>query len=160
MRRPPDETVTFTPEEPSPALAQMDRLAAAHRGWINFVPDVREEDMPDPPVGLASLLAGTVHDIPVGTWVPGKLTRGGVECDTLGLQHNAGTRTAARLRTLGVAVPDGWRPEQDHPRRGLVVRVAAGAGHADQLAWLLEAAAALSTVRLTGTWQATVRLGR
>jgi len=66
----------------------------------------------------------------------------------------------ARLATLGVALPAGWRWQQDHPRRGLVVRPPIDLSHGDQLTWLLEAGTVLSTVPLTGLWEARVRPGR
>ncbi len=156
----PAETFTFTPDQPDAVLAEMDRLSTSHGGWINVAPGVREEDEPPPQMGLGLLFAGTIHDVPVCTWVPGKVGRRGIERDSLGIQHNAGTKTVARLATLGVPVPPDWRREQDHPRRGLVLRVPTGVAHAEQLSWLLAAATALSTVPLTGEWEARVRPGR
>jgi len=38
--------------------------------------------------------------------------------------------------------------------------MATGVAHADQLSWLLAAATTLSTVPLTGEWEARVRPGR
>ena len=159
MTQPPAESLSFVPEEPDAVVAEMDRLGAAHKGWINLLPEVREEDVPPPPVGLSTLLTGRVHDIPICTWVPGRQGRRGVEPDAVGIQHNGGTKIVRHLTEIGVPVPDGWRPEQDHPRRGLVLRVPVGVGHAEQLRWLLEAGSALSTVRLTGTWVAQIRSG-
>jgi len=154
------EVFTFAPEQPGAVLAQMDRLGSSHSGWINLRPEVREEDEPDTPVGLGGLFAASGPEVPICTWVAGKVGRKGIEQDSVGIQHAAGTKAVARLATLGVAVPEGWRPEQDHPRRGLVVRVPAGVAHAVQLTWLLDAGAALSRVRLTGQWEARVRPGR
>jgi hypothetical protein len=156
----PVEAFVFTPDAPDAVLVQMDRLAAVHRGWINLNPGVLEEDVPPPAVGLGTLLTGAVHEIPICTWLPGKLGRKGVERDSVGIQHNTGTKVVARLVTLGVPIPAGWRWAQDHPRRGLVVRVPVGVGHAEQLSWLLAAGTALSTVPLTGEWEARVRPGR
>jgi hypothetical protein len=58
-----------------------------------------------------------------------------------------------------VALPEGWRWTQDHPRRGLVVRTPVGTPHAVQLQWLIEAGTALSKLRLTGDWRALVYEG-
>jgi hypothetical protein len=151
---------SFAPEEPSAVVAQMDRLGAAHKGWINIVPEVREEDEPDQPVGLGTLFSATGPDVPICTWTPGKEGRRGVERDSLGIQHASGTKVVARLATLGVPVPDDWRWTQDHPKRGLVVRVPLGVAHGTELTWLLAAASALSRVRLTGQWAVRVRPGR
>lgn len=154
------ETFSFSPEEPRAVVAAMDRLGADHAGWINLVPEVRDEDVPPEPVGLGTLFSGTIHEIPICTWAPGKVGRKGVEKDSLGVQHNRGTKIVARLATLGVALPAGWRWQQDHPRRGLVVRPPIDLSHGDQLTWLLEAGTVLSTVPLTGLWEARVRPGR
>jgi hypothetical protein len=154
------ETFMFTPDDPAAVVAQMDILGASHKGWINLTPEVREEDQPPPAVGLGTLFTGTVHEIPVCTWVAGKAGRRGIELDSVGIQHNTGTKVVARLASLDVPVPPGWRWRQDHPRRGLVLLVPLDVSHGEQLAWLLTAGAALSTVPITGRWEARVRPGR
>jgi hypothetical protein len=83
-----------------------------------------------------------------------------VERDSLGIQHSTGPKVVARLASLDLPLPQGWRWQQDHPRRGLVVRVPADVAHAVQLDWLLRAGAALSIVPLTGEWEARIREGR
>jgi len=146
-------------EDSSKVLDVMAELTAAHDGWINLHPQVRPEDEPPPRSGLTTLLlAGPVHDIPVCTWVAGKLTRQGPQPVSIGVQHAAGARVLARLVSAGLALPDGWALVQDHPRRGLVVTPASDAGNEAVLDWLLEAGAILSVVRLTGDWQAEVHL--
>jgi hypothetical protein len=154
------ETFSFFPDDPSEVVERMDSLGASHKGWINLVPEVREEDEPDPPVGLGTLFTGTVHEIPICTWAAGKEGRRGVEPDSIGIQHNTGTKVVARLASLDVAIPPRWRWRQDHPRRGLVVLVPLDVSHAEQISWLLRAGAVLSTVPLTGRWEARVRRGR
>lgn len=146
----------FRIEELDPVLGEMDRLGTAHGGWINFHPAVPEEDEPPPPRGLGALFSSATYEVPVCTWVAGKLNRHGVEPDSLGVQHAAGPKSVRRLVALGIPLPDGWRAVQDHPRRGLVVRPVPGATHAEELSWLLEVGTALSVVRLTGTWTAEV----
>jgi hypothetical protein len=154
------ETFVFEVDQPGTVVAHMDRLGAKHSGWINLIPLVREEDQPDEPTGLVSLFSGTIHPIPVCTWVPGGVGRKGVERDSIGIQHDTGPKVVARLASLGVPLPPGWRWQQDHPRRGLVVRPPLEAAHGQQLAWLLEAGSALSRVKLTGRWEARIREGR
>jgi hypothetical protein len=53
-------------------------------------------------------------------------------------------------------VPEGWRVEQDHPRRGLIVRPPADAHAAAVMQWAMEAALALALVPVTGSWMAEV----
>lgn len=156
MPRRRSETVEFRVEDTAAVVAAMDRLAAAHGGWINLHPVVREEDEP-PQRGLGTLLlAGAVHDVPVCTWVAGKVTRKGVAPDSIGVQHAAGTRVRARIDAAGVPIPAGWRLVQDHARRGLVVHPDPAQPHAEVLDWLLEVGSVLSAVRLTGDWRAQV----
>jgi len=158
MARRRKELVEFRIEDSSRVVHAMDELATAHDGWINLNPQVRPEDEPPPRAGLTTLLAGPVHDVPVCTWVAGKIARHGVQPDSIGIQHAGGSRVFARLTSAGVALPEGWRLVQDHPRRGLVVTPASGAAHQDVLTWILEAGAVLSAVRLTGEWRAEIYL--
>jgi hypothetical protein len=150
----------FSVEEPEIVVEQMDRLGEAHRGWINLGPLLPPEQEPPPPTGLDLMFSLSVHDVPVCTWVAGKVRRRGVEPDSLGVQHSAGTKAIAHLGSLGVQLPRDWRPAQDHPRRGLVVLPPPGTGHAEELAWLIQAGAALSRVKVTGKWRAQVHDAR
>jgi len=149
----------FGVQDSSAVVRAMNELAAAHDGWVNLHPQVRPEDEPSPRSGLSTLLlAGPVHDVPVCTWVAGKLTRQVVQPDSIGVQHAAGARVLGRLATAGSGLPEGWTLVQDHPRRGLVVLPAPGADKQAVLTWILEAGMVLSVVRLTGQWQAEVHL--
>jgi hypothetical protein len=151
--------VEFRIEDSTEVVGLMNDLGTAHDGWINLHPQVRPEDEPPPRTGLSTLLlAGAVHDVPVCTWVAGKLTRQGVQPDSIGIQHAAGERVLGRLASAGLTLPDGWALVQDHPRRGLVVAPASAADKSSVLSWLLEAGMVLSVVRLTGEWQAEVHL--
>jgi hypothetical protein len=153
------QLVEFRVEDDTEVVGFMNELGSAHDGWVNLHPQVRPEDEPPPRTGLSTLLlAGAVHDIPVCTWVAGKVTRQGVQRDSIGVQHAGGARVLARLASSGLALPSGWSLVQDHPRRGLVVAPALGADRGEVLSWLLEAGTVLSAVRLTGEWQALVYL--
>jgi hypothetical protein len=158
--RPACEELEFRPEDPSAVVAEMDRLGAAHRGWINLQPAIREEDAPEPPTALGLIFSSAVHEVPLCTWVAGRLGRGGPEPDSLGVQHATGPRVVARLAARGLPLPEGWRWTQDHPRRGLVVRTPPSTDHGEQLRWMVAAATALSAVALTGDWRALVYEGR
>ncbi|MHB8328607.1 MAG: hypothetical protein ACYDD6_03085 [Acidimicrobiales bacterium] len=156
----PSEEFEFRIEDTSSVLQRMDLLGAAHGGWINFQPAVADEDELAAPSALGMLLSGPVHEVPVCTWVPGRVGRHGVEKDTVGVQHATGTKVVARLASLGTALPEGWRWVQDHPRRGLVVTTPSGTSHAEQLQWLMRAGTTLCSVALTGDWRAVVYAGR
>jgi hypothetical protein len=146
----------FRIEEPATVVGEMDRIGEAHDGWVNLRPVMPPEQEPPPPTGLDALFSTAVHDVPICSWVVGKPSRHGVEPDSLGVQHSAGTKAVAHLGSLGVSLPRGWRSVQDHPRRGLVVLAPAGTAHAEELAWLLQAGTALSSVRLSGQWRAEI----
>ncbi len=114
---------------------------AAHDGWVNLHPQVRPEDEPPPRSGLTTLLlAGPVHDVPVCTWVAGKL----------GARRASNrTRSASNTpREPGCAA--GWpRPDWPCPTAGRSCRTTpvaaswsprrAGADNGEVLPWLLEA---------------------
>ena len=143
----------------------MAELTGSGQGWINFEPEVPEDaEVPGP--GLFSFMSARGPVVPLATWMPTRLTRRGRTVPaTLGLQHPAGVRAAARLAESGLERPSGWRVTQDHPKRGLVVEVASagpGAGpgpeEAEVLEWLLRAAELLSMVPPTGWWTAAVYL--
>jgi hypothetical protein len=79
----------------------------------------------------------------LATWHPGERSAG--------IEHSTGPKVARR-----VDVPTGWRVIQDHPRRGLVVRVPAEVADAEVLRWLVELGEALSQVPTSGRWIAEV----
>ncbi|MGP8060682.1 MAG: hypothetical protein ACLP9C_13745 [Acidimicrobiales bacterium] len=150
----------FDPAAPAAVLAAMDRLSAAHDGWINLLPGVDEEEAPEPEGrGPFTLLFGSPQaPVTMGTWMPAKRTRTGAGEETLGIMHPRGRHAIASLRADGLPLPQGWRVRQDHARRGLIVCVPAGTPHAQVLDWALRAGDALAMVPLTGMWRAKVFL--
>ncbi len=159
MARPSAE-FEFDAGDTGVVLGHMERLGGAHRGWVNLQPGIREEDAPPPPTTLGLVFSSDVYEVPVCTWVAGRVTRRGVDEDSVGVQHATGPRLVSRLASLGVPLPQGWRWVQDHPRRGLVVRPPLGTPVGEQLRWLVDAGTALSAVPLTGHWRALVYEGR
>ena len=156
----PSAEFEFRADDTGVVLAHMDRLGSAHRGWLNLQPGFDEDDAPSTASGVFGLIfAASVHNVPVCTWVAGAVGRTGPEPDELGVQHAAGRRIVGELARRGLPLPEGWRWVQDHPRRGLVVRTPVGAGHGEQLDWLLRVGLELSTVPLTGDWRALVYEG-
>jgi hypothetical protein len=151
--------VEFLRTEPDAVVRHMERLEAAHRGWINLRPQVRDEDeVEEPRPSLFGPVSGPA--VPLCTWTPGEeRRRGGVGPSSIGVQHAAGPKAARRLAELGAPVPDGWQVVQDHPRRGLVVRPPVGEPPAEVLAWLLWAGQWLCATATTGWWKAAVYEG-
>lgn len=151
--------VEFTPDDPAAVVDRMAAMVAAHRGWINFEPAVRVDDVPEPKSGLFGLMSGRGPDVPLATWTPGEARKGRADPPTIGLQHGSGPGARARLAEHGRAVPEGWVVLQDHSRKGLVVAVPPAVAHGEVVAWLLGAAKVLSTVPLIGRWRAAVYEG-
>jgi hypothetical protein len=151
------DTFEFHPDGPASVLDIMERLASAHDGWINFLPGVRDEDVPEP--GRAGMFGGVFGTpqapVSMATWIPAKKPRPNAEA-TVGIMHPRGRRSIAQLTELGRPLPAGWRVRQDHARRGLIVLVPSSVPAAQVLDWTLEAAAALSIVALTGMFEARV----
>ena len=141
------EELEFDPAEPAAVLARMDEVAAAGKGWVNFQPAVDADQEPPPRTKLFGLFSNAGPDVPLCTWVPGQPT------SSIGVQHATGPKAADRLKIVERGIPDGWRVRQDHPKRGLVVEVPGGVPNSRVLDWLLDAGAALSTMRLTGRWR-------
>lgn len=138
-------------------VAAMVQLAAAGDGWINLVPQVAEEDVPAPSLRFFTLFSGGGSGATMGTWVPGAHERRGTTRPSLGIMHVAGTRVVAELRSLSLPVPAGWIVEQDHPRRGLVLRIPLEEPHEQVLAWSIRAVAALAPGPIR-KWSADIHL--
>jgi hypothetical protein len=151
------EHVDFSVSQTDEVVSRMDRLATAGDGWINVIPKVGDEDERPTTLGFFTLLSGGSSGTTMCTWVPGSLERRGHGQPTLGIAHLQGRRVVSVLRSSSVVVPEGWFVEQDHPRRGLVVRVPSDASHAESLAWALRALGALG-VRPVRGWRADVYL--
>jgi hypothetical protein len=134
----------------------MAAIAEAHEGWVNFQPSVHVEDVPSPGSGAFSLFSARGPAVPLGTWTPPSAPRRGrPEPAMVGLQHGAGSKAKGVLAERGRAVPDGWVVVQDSSKKGLVVAVPPQVDAAEVVRWLVGAAAALSTVPLTG-WRAAI----
>lgn len=147
--------LAFSSGDPLPLVVELERLAEAGDGWVNLAPVV--EDPPEPPSGLAGMFGSTGPVVPHATWMASARKRGGKRGPTtVGVEHASGTKAAARLRDRGHAVPAGWRVRQDHPKRGLVVQVPPEVPPAESLAWLLRAAALLTTVEVNQRWIAEI----
>lgn len=151
------ETIEFEPSGAGAVVERMEELASAGDGWINLMPGVPDEEVPDPPRGIFSAIFGTAQaPVSMGTWMPAAAGRRSAREETVGFMHPRGRDAVGQLASAGVTLPGGWRVSQDHIRRGLIVHPPSGAPHDEVLSWLVRAGAALSMVPLTGRWQARV----
>jgi hypothetical protein len=156
------EELEFVPEHPLALVSRMELLVQAADGWVNLTPHVEgEEDgddqSEDSRLGFSALFGGvTPPRVPLCTWVPRPRSKGGGA--TLGILHAKGRRSVVLLRNEGVPIPGGWRIEQDHQRRGLVIRVDAETSPPDVLAWACRAVSVLCVPVTTGRWRAFVHL--
>jgi hypothetical protein len=141
----------------SRVVAYMARLTIAGDGWINLIPWVGDGEERTS-LGFFTLLSGGGSGVTMCTWVPQGRDRRGPVLASLGITHVTARRAAAALRSAGCAVPETWLVEQDHPRRGLVLRLPSGEDHEQVLGWALRAVGALGTPGPVTGWQADVHL--
>ncbi|MHB8671755.1 MAG: hypothetical protein ACYDAD_14545 [Acidimicrobiales bacterium] len=152
---PPIEILHFTRDTGDEVLSTMERLAEGHSGWINFRPEV-PEDQEVRREGAFGFLSGIGPVVPLCTWFAGEARRKGFEPPAVGIQHGTGPRAIVRLVAMGAKVPTGWLISQDHPRRGLVLRLPADEPADRVLEWLLRAGDVLCPIPMTGRWTAEV----
>jgi hypothetical protein len=125
--------------------AELREVLAALRpgGWVNLQPETAEDDAAPAGQGFFAALGARGPAVPFCTWLPGERAAG--------IQHGTGPRVAGR-----VDIPPGWRKVQDHPRRGLVVRVPPDVPDDVVLRWLISTGEALCRRPLLGRWVAEV----
>jgi hypothetical protein len=152
------ERVVFSATDAAPVLASMARLADAGDGWINVVPRIAGDEERPTTLGFLTMLSGGGPALTMCTWTPGKRDEARPGAARLGITHVTGRRAVGTLHSLAIPLPRDWAVEQDHPRRGLVVRLPAGVAHDQVLAWALRAVAALSDGRAIKGWSADVYL--
>ncbi|MGO8725072.1 MAG: hypothetical protein ACLQRM_20430 [Acidimicrobiales bacterium] len=152
------ERMEFGIDEVTQVVAYMARLASAKDGWINLIPGITNDDEMTTSLGFLTLVGGGGIGFTMCTWVPGSLNRRGLVQPRLGITHVTRRRAVAELYSLGVPVPESWLVEQDHPRRGLVLRMPSEESHEHVLAWALRAVGALSTPSPARRWRADIYL--
>lgn len=133
----------------------MAEMAAGHHGWINFRPEV-PEDQELPREGAFGFLSGVGPAIPLCTWFAGEARRRGFEPAAVGIQHRMGPKAVARLKATVAEIPTQWLVTQDHSRRGLVLRLPEDEPPDRVLDWLLRAGVELCPIPTTGRWTAEV----
>jgi hypothetical protein len=138
------EQVEFRIDDLTQLVVFMAQLSHAGDGWINLIPRANDED--DPPTSLRfyTLFSGGSPGMTMGTWIPEGRNRRGVVLASLGITHVTGRRAVAELQSLSVPIPKRWFVEQDHRRRGLVLRIPPNEADEKVLEWALRAVTALS----------------
>jgi len=126
------EVMSFDASEVEDVAERLDE-----RGWVNLQPGVSEENLPPPTSSLFGLFSARGPVVPLCTWHPGERSAG--------VQHATGPKVARRID-----VPAAWRIVQDHPRRGIVVRVPVDVTDVEVLRWLVAVGGQLCPVPTTG----------
>jgi hypothetical protein len=134
----------------------MRHLAASQDGWINVLPTDEARDDGPPRLGFLALFGGGSSGVTMCTWIPGSLEHHGNALPSLGITHNQARRVVAKLQSGAAAIPDGWRVEQDHPRRGLIIRLPPDEAPEKVLAWGIRAVGVLSSSTAPVKWVADV----
>jgi hypothetical protein len=137
----------------------MTELAVAGDGWINLVPRMSEDDDEKPTsLGFLTLFGGGGSGLTMCTWIPAAKDHAPQPRSSLGIAHVTGHRAVTELAERSTAVPATWVVEQDHPFRGLVVRIPVAEPNEAVVTWALRAVGALGTPRPIRGWRADVYL--
>jgi hypothetical protein len=152
------ERINLDADDVSPVVVWMSRLTDAGDGWINLVPRTPEGNERPTALGFFALFSGGGSGTTMCTWIPATPSRRGPSGPSLGITHVAGRRVAAELGPLGMAIPETWSVEQDHPRRGLILRLPSDEDDGRVLEWALRAADALGGPEPIGRWRADIHL--
>jgi len=139
------ELIQFRSGAPEEILDRMREIDGQRdgRSWINVQPWVDEEQMPKVSV-LKHLFSSRGFVVPTGTWVPSHDGSKMPDVDELGITHPAGHNALGQLQDAGVTVPQGWRPIQDHTKRGIVLEVPRSESHQAIISWVISACVALA----------------
>lgn len=151
------EQLNFTVERLDSVVAYMDRLVDAGDGWVNLVPVADGHDERPTSLRFMTLLSGGGSGTTMITWVPGRPDRRAAG-QSLGISHVTGRRAVATLAAAEVSLPETWRIEQDHPKRGLIVRPPADEVTALVVKWALGAVGVLVSPARFASWRADVYL--
>jgi hypothetical protein len=153
--------IEFDPLEADEIVDHMEQMVRLRQGWINFEPLI-PDDM-EPPVStptFTGLFSNRGPAIPLCTWTAPMVTKKSeTGPQSLGIQHERGTRARARFEEVGLEVPAGWIVRSDHPKRGMVLELPWDTDVEMVLDWLLAAGEALVTLPVTGRWTAVVYAG-
>ncbi len=137
--------------DPSPLLADATRQLHSQCGWINLWPQIPDDFPASEGSGLFAVFGARGPAVPQCTWVAPEPKQRPPHVQ-LGIRHGSGTNAVGRLSAQGLVLPERWVKLSDHPKRGLVVAVAADVAPRDSLLWLMDAGRRLARAPLTGKW--------
>lgn len=146
------ELIEFDRGDLTEVTRRLDDLAEG--AWMNIEPIVDDDDLAQlretTPHPILRIFSAKGRPIPFATVV--------VQHDGLavGLEHSRGARVVPELREYGVRAPSSWEQQQDHPKRGVVYAVPRDESPDVLLAWILDAATAVSGVPIRGRWSAVI----
>ncbi|HLX77732.1 MAG TPA: hypothetical protein VKR27_02520 [Acidimicrobiales bacterium] len=147
------QRLEFSSDATSEVVAYMAELTNAGDGWINLLPKLTEDDE-STTLGFFTLLGGGSTGVTMCTWIPDRSQ--GIA--RVGITHNLGRRARAHLQSLAIPIPETWRIEQDHAKRGLVLQVPAVEPLDRVLSWAIRAVGGLSPASYNTQWRAEVYL--
>ncbi len=150
----------FDRRHPEKVIEHMVDLASRGdgRGWLSLQP--RVDDDAEVADGAFALFSARGPVLPNATWVPAHRRRRKTVPTTVGLEHPAGKDAVGQLKAAGIAVPDGWTLQQDHPRRGLTFLVPDGDPERVAVDFLTTAGAWLTPLDVGNDWYALVSVQR
>jgi len=150
------ERVEFSVDGLTQIVACMARLADAGDGWINLIPKIGDDYEGPTSLRFLTLVGAGASGVTMCTWIPASHDRHGRSQASLGITHVTGRRALPELHSPAAPIPERWLVEQDHPRRGLILRVPADEPHEQVLMWALRAVGTLSTPRDIRRWRADI----
>jgi len=151
------ERLEFSSDATSEVVAYMAELTNAGDGWINLLPKLTEDDE-STTLGFFTLLGGGSTGVTMCTWIPDHRDGRSQGTARVGITHNLGHRARGHLQSLAIPIPESWRIEQDHAKRGLVLQVPDGEPLDRVLAWAIRAVGGLSPANHNTRWRAEVYL--
>ncbi len=154
------DEIRFKRHQPDNVVVAMQRLTrhGTGDGWINFLPELSEEEEARVPVRsmLGAWFSARGSAVAMATWTPAATGRRPGPAQ-IGLDHGTGPKALARLDDLGIGLPVGWVNRQDHAKNGIVAELPNGVAESLVIEWLITAATALRTVVEPGdNWVARV----
>lgn len=114
-------TFSFTSVDVDGIADEMRSFAegADGRRWMNIVPDADETEIHTGSI-FWRMFSSRGPVIPQLTWVPAHQGKNGLEPTQVGIAHATGRQALGRLAERAVSVPAGFRPIQDHQKRGVI----------------------------------------